>query len=650
MSSEVLLIDVAAKGTAILGAAWVVATALRRRSAAARHLVWAGTFAALLALPLLSVLLPALPVRAADPLGVSGVVFRSAVSTARDTSPAAQLPRGITVPPGTARLDWHLGLVLLWGAGAAVSFAQMLGGWIATTRMRGPEQAFAGADIEPLLQALGMRRAVSLRQARNGTMPMAVGLFRPAIVLPAEAAAWSAERRRVVLLHELAHVRRGDLPVHVMARTALSLYWFNPLGWVAWRELLKERERAADDLVLNAGARASDYASHLLEIARTMQSSRLLAPAALAMARRSQLEGRLRAILDSHANRTAPRRLSVAIASLLALVVIVPFAALQAQEDRTASMPADVDATIRVATSQRNYDMLERGAKAAEVLQQYGLARRLLDASVAIRAEVSGPQSVAYGAGLIKIGDLERSRNNLREAQNFYTKAVSVLGNRPEAAPALVNLGIFSSPRMQDPELAISYFQRAQAADPAHAGMPVMWMAIIQDQQKNPGQAETLFEQALSLEEAGSAEAALTMELYSAFLDRQHRAEEARSFRDQAVSMRIELGKQSAGVGRGSQVSSYRVGAGVTPPRLTFKVEPAYAEEARLAKYQGTVVVATVIGTDGLAQNMRVIRGLGLGLDEQALKAIAQWKFQPGARGGQPVPVQATVEVNFRLL
>jgi TonB family protein len=79
-------------------------------------------------------------------------------------------------------------------------------------------------------------------------------------------------------------------------------------------------------------------------------------------------------------------------------------------------------------------------------------------------------------------------------------------------------------------------------------------------------------------------------------------------------------------------------------------MEPRYSEEARLAKYQGTVVVAVDVGTDGVAQNMRVVRGLGLGLDEEALKAIGQWKFQPGAKNGEAVPVQATIEVNFRLL
>ena len=154
-------------------------------------------------------------------------------------------------------------------------------------------------------------------ETEAGSMPMTFGLVRPAILVPSEAAEWSAERRRVVLLHELAHVRRGDPATHLLARAAMNIYWWNPLAWIAWREFLKERERAADDLVLNAGARASDYAGHLLEVARTLQSAPAIGWAAVAMARRSQLEGRLLAILDSGVNRAAAGRASVLAAALL---------------------------------------------------------------------------------------------------------------------------------------------------------------------------------------------------------------------------------------------------------------------------------------------------------------------------------------------
>ena len=158
---------------------------------------------------------------------------------------------------------------------------------------------------------LGISHPVPVLVSCSGSMPMTFCPFRPASAfMPPEAARWSEDRRRVVLLHELAHVRRGDAATHLLARTALTLNWWNPLAWSAWREFLKERERATDDLVLNAGARASDYAGHLLEVARTMQSAPATAWAAVAMARRSQLEGRLLAILDSGVKRHAPGRMA----------------------------------------------------------------------------------------------------------------------------------------------------------------------------------------------------------------------------------------------------------------------------------------------------------------------------------------------------
>ena len=644
MVNQTLLFSVGLKGAAIVGAAWLLAILLRRRSAAMRHLIWTSVFAALLALPILSVSLPPLPVPVAVPLFPADAVFRTAASELPAIATTHTQPPASRQAPLRHR-DWGEWILWLWAAGAAASLAQMLGTSAVILRLRRAAPAFPGMDAAPLARALGIRRRVDLLQTPSGSMPMVCGLFRPAVLLPAGAGQWTPERRRVVLLHELAHVRRGDLAAHLIARTALSIHWYNPLAWTAWRQFLKERERATDDLVLNAGARPSDYAGHLLEIARTLQAPPALGSAALAMARCSQLEGRLLAILDSSADRHPPARASITFAVVLAVAAVAPFAAVRA-EDRTATVPADVDATIRAAVAQKNHDMLERAAKAAEVLQRYDLARRLLDSSLHIRAEASGRQSADYGAGLVKLGDLERSRNNFTEAEAFYTKAVSVLGDRPEAARPLINLGT-AAWRDKKPEQALQYFQRAQVADPLHSGPALMWMALLQGQ---PAEAEGLFKQALLLEDPGSAEAALTMELYSSFLNRQNRGDEAKSVQEQAASTRKALGAQAVAVRRGSAATAFRVGNGVTPPKLVSKVEPEYTEEARLAKYQGTVTVSTEIGTDGLAQDLRVVRGLGLGLDEQALKAIAQWKFQPGARDGQPVPVQATIEVNFRLL
>jgi protein TonB len=106
------------------------------------------------------------------------------------------------------------------------------------------------------------------------------------------------------------------------------------------------------------------------------------------------------------------------------------------------------------------------------------------------------------------------------------------------------------------------------------------------------------------------------------------------------------------GPGEGGNIGGgvYRVGGGVSAPTLVYKVEPEYSEEARKAKFQGTVVLAIVIDERGVARQFRVIKPLGLGLDEKAIEAVQKWRFAPGRKNGQPVAVQATIEVNFRLL
>ncbi|HUA19631.1 MAG TPA: energy transducer TonB [Bryobacteraceae bacterium] len=95
---------------------------------------------------------------------------------------------------------------------------------------------------------------------------------------------------------------------------------------------------------------------------------------------------------------------------------------------------------------------------------------------------------------------------------------------------------------------------------------------------------------------------------------------------------------------------AYRIGGGVSPPTVIYKVEPEYSEEARKAKFQGTVVLFVVVDEHGNPRDLKVIRPLGLGLDQKAIEAVEKWKFSPGKKDGKPVPVQATIEVNFRLL
>lgn len=104
------------------------------------------------------------------------------------------------------------------------------------------------------------------------------------------------------------------------------------------------------------------------------------------------------------------------------------------------------------------------------------------------------------------------------------------------------------------------------------------------------------------------------------------------------------------GSGGGMGGGAYRIGGGVSQPQLLYKVEPEYSEEARKAKFQGAVMLQIIVDEKGLPRDIKIIRPLGLGLDQKAIEAVEKWKFSPGKKDGKPVPVIAQVEVNFRLL
>ena len=145
--------------------------------------------------------------------------------------------------------------------------------------------------------------------AASGARPPAPSASQP-VMLPAAAAGWSAERMRVVLLHELAHARHGDWLLQMAAETLRCVWWFNPLAWVVRARLRRESEHTADDLVLARGVPATTCATHLVELAKEARKHRRTWLPAPAMARPSHLERRLSAMLNPHANRRPMTRLA----------------------------------------------------------------------------------------------------------------------------------------------------------------------------------------------------------------------------------------------------------------------------------------------------------------------------------------------------
>lgn len=352
-------------------------------------------------------------------------------------------------------------------------------------------------------------------------------------------------------------------------------------------------------------------------------------------------------ILDSGRDRHVPSPWVGLCVVTAALLLAAPVAALRAQGPDS-ELPADIEGLIRAAVLQKNAEVLESTAARAAEMLKYDAAAKLMRSALEVRAQVSGDRSKEYGTSLLKMAQLEQRSGKAAEAQQTYTKAAGLLENLPESAPAVIQLAL-SELAVKNYDRASAMLERAVLLNPADAARAKMWIGVVRERQGRPADAELMYRDALGVAKAESDDAATILEVHSQMLKAQGRTEDAAVLNDRALGLRKARGAQTP-PSRTASTGAYKVGGDVKAPSVVSKVEPLYSEEARLARYQGSAVIQLEVGPDGVARNMRVLRGLGLGLSEKALEAIAQWQFKPGTKGGEPVPVVAMIEVNFRLL
>lgn len=300
MTFEILAMTTA-KVAFVLACAAGLTRALSRRSASVQHLVWATALGCTLVLPLASQLLPEWRLPLVPALATSRGPLQALPGSAEPVVGA--VPDSATSHSASdAPLAWTRLVLLAWAIGAVTTMLRLIAGiaglwWMARRAEVDPPVEWH-ALVGELSRRLGVTQRVRVLCSATTSMPLSWGWVRPAILLPDSAITWTSDRRRAVLLHELAHVKRRDCLTQLVAQMACAVHWFNPLVWMAAARLRVERERACDDVVLACGTRSSEYATHLLDIARGFRVERVPSWAALAMARPSQLEGRLLAILD----------------------------------------------------------------------------------------------------------------------------------------------------------------------------------------------------------------------------------------------------------------------------------------------------------------------------------------------------------------
>lgn len=350
------------KVSLLLGAAGGVAALLRRRaSAATRHLIWSLALVGALLLPMASIAFPgwtfaigtAPKAAEAVPVMERGNEFVAIPSTPVPVTVDADAP-----PAGARRftLSWRALIGAVYSGGVAVILIALFVHRSSVRRcarrasdVRDPEWSRLLAECA---RRMGVRREVRLLRSREQSMPMTFGIRRPSILIPAIAGMWTGDRRRAVILHELAHIARRDCLTQTLAPVACALYWFHPAVWWVARRLRIERELACDDRVIAAGTQPREYAGHLLEIAYAFGDHRLSAMA-VSMARPQELESRMLAALDDGRNRTVPAPRARAAGTLVAAALLLGIAgATPTVGVVAASTPEDERPTITEAASQ----------------------------------------------------------------------------------------------------------------------------------------------------------------------------------------------------------------------------------------------------------------------------------------------------------
>jgi beta-lactamase regulating signal transducer with metallopeptidase domain len=318
--------SIVAKATVVVALALIVVKFAAHARASVRHVWLASAFAALLALPLIAVSAPRFAIDIPVARATAAAPAPAAVSTApAGISATASLPSG--ADSLSASSSWSASQITraIWMAGVALCLLPLAMMMWRLRRIRRTGLPFA-PQLSIALERQVARR-VEFLQHEDVATPMTFGIFRPVVVVPVDAAQWTAADLQRALIHELEHVRRSDWAVHVLGRLVCAVYWFHPLVWLAGRQLSLEAERAADDAVL-ASSESTDYAEQLVVLAQRLSASSM--QPLLGMANRSDLSARVSALLDATQRRGRAGALVAAGAMGVAAVVVVGVAPLTA--------------------------------------------------------------------------------------------------------------------------------------------------------------------------------------------------------------------------------------------------------------------------------------------------------------------------------
>jgi TonB family protein len=603
---------------------------LRRRSAALRHWMLAGAIACAALMPLAEVVAPAwqLPL-----LPMPGSRLAPALTLGDAPGREAASAAGVAQVIGSSSARVFPTLRTVWLLGAGLSLL-MLGAGIArllvvASRARPIADGRWAAAAIAFAERCNLKRVPEILQTGHPTLLFTWGLRQPKVLVPRDAGNWSDERIRIVLGHELAHVRRGDWAVQLAADCVRSAYWFNPLAWIACWRLRLESEHSCDDAVLGLGVAPPDYATQLLDLARLFRHSRRSFFPAPAMARPSDLERRVRAMLNTRTDRSPVGRVSGWLVALGLVALTVPIAGLSlsaAGQPAAAGERPAVSASPAVGAPHASEQA--RPSAPATVVPP---AAAPVPASTALRAAErprvaeAKPQAGAQAAFAITVAD-QLGRTVPQAAVSLSNEAA---GLHPELRTDQNGEGTASGLPAGDYQLSVwkPGFKTVKTSVALTSGQTTRSRVTLQ--------LGMLAETVVINAQPGVTPAAVG------------------SAQPGVPAPTSTIAPQARRVGTAPSedpCSQSAEGGCVTPPRKLVDAKPIYPAWAVEGGASGTVVIKGRLRTDGSVGDMQPAPDTNPDFANAAMRAITLWQFSPARLDGVPMDVDIEVTVVFALL
>lgn len=576
------------KSAAILGIALLINIALRRKSADLRRLILSSAIATLFLAAFASAILP----RWNTELPIVSRAME--LSNAAPPVAFAFTPANIAPTP-TPHREMPNPVTILWLAGTAILLTRFLLALRSLRRLRN-----SSAQIREI-------NGIPILQGETIAAPVTWGILRPVILVPNTFDQLPEESRDAILAHELAHIQSHDFALRTLAEIARAILWFQPLIWIARRHLRHEQELACDDRVLESGANPSAYAKLLLNWNAGSDSL-------LATAFGSHLKQRICALLDQNTRRTRISSKALLLACPLALATAIPLAAITFTETPLRQLVI----TFRPPTSPAMEQFAPHPQRIAQLAQNQ--PRPSAPPAPGTSAIAVVPMPALTGSSLLVATPIAITNQTTHAAipglgvDDFILKEDGV----PQVIRFAEYQQVINSDNAISSYYVLGYYTSNTSSNPLYRRISI------------------------SLKDASLA-ANATLRYREGY------------FVGTVTVTPTDDGRFHGQAGPGSSPAAVdspanTLPAGVTKPVLIYKIDPGYSDEARKAKYSGTVELSVLVDETGKVTAVNVVHPLGMGLDEKAVEAVRQWRFHPATEDGKPIAVQTQISMNFRLL